>query len=317
MKHTVNPQIFVNITLVMVAAVLSACANNTQYDNNNAYNAYAYEQPCPCTGQMYVEKVEVNEVIMPAPSKAIAQSTPGGDRAVPVKPKKVAPCAKKETVKEVQPTDVKKKPTPPVEQVVVPAPKAKPVVTEEGMTKTTIVETQEVIKEKPQPSVQPEPAPVPETVKEPKCPPTVEAAAEPNCPSTPQVKETQAEKERLQKEMEALKAEQARLAEEKAKVVKQIEESKKCDEIKDWVATEGSTLRGLLTEWGDEAGWRVVWNMDRDYTLEAGAVFRGRFMDVSAALLRSFARARPAPKGVFYKGNKVLVISTREDENAE
>ena len=120
-----------------------------------------------------------------------------------------------------------------------------------------------------------------------------------------------------QKEMEALKAEQTRLAEEKAKVVKQIEESKKCDEIKDWVATEGSTLRGLLTEWGDEAGWRVVWNMDRDYTLEAGAVFRGRFMDVSAALLRSFARARPAPKGVFYKGNKVLVISTREDENAE
>lgn len=309
MKHTVNPQIFVNITLVMVAAVLSACANNTQYDNNNAYNAYAYDRPCPCTGQMYVEKVEVNEVVMPTPSKAIAQSTPGGDRAVPVKPKKMAPCARKEAVKEVQPTDVKKKPAPPVEQVVVPAPKAKPVVTEEVMTKTTVVETQQVIEEKPLPQAQPEPAPVLE--------PLPEAVSEPKCPPMPQVEDTQAEKERLQKEMEALKAEQARLAEEKAKVAKQIEESKKCDEIKDWVATEGSTLRGLLTEWGDEAGWRVVWNMDRDYTLEAGAVFRGRFMDVSAALLRSFARARPAPKGVFYKGNKVLVISTREDENAE
>lgn len=285
MKHTVNPQIFVNITLVMVAAVLSACANNAQYDNNSAYNAYAYDRPCPCAGQMYVEKVEVNEVIVPAQSKAIAQSTPGGDRAVPVKPKKIAPCARKEAVKEVQPTDVKKKPAPPVEQVVVPAPKAKPVVTEEVMTKTTIVQTKETLAPEPK--------------------------------SAPQPTVTDAEKERLQKEMETLKAEQARLAEEKAKVVKQIEESKKCDEIKDWVATEGSTLRGLLTEWGDEAGWRVVWNMDRDYTLEAGAVFRGRFMDVSAALLRSFARARPAPKGVFYKGNKVLVISTREDENAE
>ncbi len=295
MKHTVNPQIFVNITLVMVAAVLSACANKTQYDGNNPYNTYAYDRPCPCAGQMYVEKVEVNEVIVPAQSKAIAQSTPGGDRAVPVKPKKVTPCARKETVKEVQPTDVKKKPAPPVEQVVVPAPKAKPVVTEEVMTKTTIVQTQEVIEEKPQPQAVPAPEPKP----------------------APQPTVTDAEKERLQKEMEALKAEQTRLAEEKAKVVKQIEESKKCDEIKDWVATEGSTLRGLLTEWGDEAGWRVVWNMDRDYTLEAGAVFRGRFMDVSAALLRSFARARPAPKGVFYKGNKVLVISTREDENAE
>ena len=90
-----------------------------------------------------------------------------------------------------------------------------------------------------------------------------------------------------------------------------------CEDIKDWVAAEGSTLRELLLDWGDRVGWRVVWNMDRDYTLEAGAVFRGRFVDVSAALLRSFARATPAPKGVFYKGNKVLVISTREDENAD
>ena len=69
--------------------------------------------------------------------------------------------------------------------------------------------------------------------------------------------------------------------------------------------------------WGDKAGWRIIWNMDRDYTLEASAIFRGEFVDVAAALLRSFARATPAPKGVFYKGNKVLVVSTREDENAD
>ena len=91
-----------------------------------------------------------------------------------------------------------------------------------------------------------------------------------------------------------------------------------CEEdVKDWVASEGATLRSLLMEWGDKAGWRIIWNMDRDYTLQASAVFRGRFVDVAAALLRSFARATPAPKGVFYKGNKVLVISTREDENAD
>ena len=92
---------------------------------------------------------------------------------------------------------------------------------------------------------------------------------------------------------------------------------KECDETKDWVAPQGTTLRTLLTEWGEASGWRVVWNMDRDYSLDASAVFRGQFTSVSAALLRSFARATPAPKGVFYKGNKVLVISTREDENAD
>ncbi|MBE6449214.1 MAG: hypothetical protein E7013_00745 [Alphaproteobacteria bacterium] len=130
--------------------------------------------------------------------------------------------------------------------------------------------------------------------------------------------QAEAEKMRLQKEMEELEATRKSLEEEKLRI-SQIQTSapESCEDIKDWVASEGTTLRSLLMEWGNKVGWRVVWNMDRDYTLEAGAVFRGRFVDVAAALLRSFARATPAPKGVFYKGNKVLVISTREDENAD
>ena len=121
-----------------------------------------------------------------------------------------------------------------------------------------------------------------------------------------------AEEERLQQEQLAqMNADGVAISQAPKKA------TESCEDIKDWVAAEGSTLRELLLDWGDRVGWRVVWNMDRDYTLEAGAVFRGRFVDVSAALLRSFARATPAPKGVFYKGNKVLVISTREDENAD
>lgn len=89
------------------------------------------------------------------------------------------------------------------------------------------------------------------------------------------------------------------------------------DPVEDWLATEGSSIRSLLTEWGDKSGWRVVWSTDREYILEAGAMFRGRFMDVASALLRSFARARPAPWGTFYKGNRVLLVTTTEDENAD
>lgn len=127
------------------------------------------------------------------------------------------------------------------------------------------------------------------------------------------------EKARILAEQERLKQEQLAQMNADGVVISQTPKkaTESCEDIKDWVAAEGSTLRELLLDWGDRVGWRVVWNMDRDYTLEAGAVFRGRFVDVSAALLRSFARATPAPKGVFYKGNKVLVISTREDENAD
>ena len=89
------------------------------------------------------------------------------------------------------------------------------------------------------------------------------------------------------------------------------------DPVEDWMAPEGSKLSALLTEWGDKSGWRVIWQTDREYTLQAGAMFRGRFMDVASAILRSFARAAPAPWGTFYKGNRVLLITTQEDENAD
>lgn len=89
------------------------------------------------------------------------------------------------------------------------------------------------------------------------------------------------------------------------------------DPVEDWMAPEGSTLKELLISWGDKSGWRVIWQTDRDYTLQAGAMFRGRFMDVASAILRSFARAAPAPWGTFYKGNRVLVITTQENENAD
>ncbi len=88
------------------------------------------------------------------------------------------------------------------------------------------------------------------------------------------------------------------------------------DPVEDWLAEEGKTLKGLLTEWSEKSGWRLVWKSNRNYTLTAGAMFRGRFADVSSALIRAFARAKPAPIGTFYKGNRVLVVETLEDENA-
>ena len=86
--------------------------------------------------------------------------------------------------------------------------------------------------------------------------------------------------------------------------------------VEDWLAVEGQNLKDLLGEWSDRAGWRLVWKTNRNYPLTAGAMFRGRFADASAALIRTFARAKPAPVATFYKGNRVLVVETMEDENA-
>lgn len=109
---------------------------------------------------------------------------------------------------------------------------------------------------------------------------------------------------------------EARLMRSEQSMMTLTEKVRYGEEVNDWDAAMGESLRSLLMTWGEEAGWTIVWKMDRDYILEAGVVFRGTFMEVSGSLIRSFARATPAPIGTFYKGNRVLVVSIVEDENA-
>ena len=124
---------------------------------------------------------------------------------------------------------------------------------------------------------------------------------------------TVAQNEEKTDEAEATKADQDKNAEQKQE---QEYDDDGEDPVRDWYAEEGQNVKALLTEWSAKSGWRLVWNTNRNYVLNAGAMFRGRFADVSSALIRAFARARPAPVATFYKGNRVLVVETMEDENA-
>jgi Toxin co-regulated pilus biosynthesis protein Q len=85
------------------------------------------------------------------------------------------------------------------------------------------------------------------------------------------------------------------------------------DQVRSWVVASGQNLKGVLQVWCDKEGWDLVWNTPREYPIEASAVFKGRFMDVASALVRNFSRATPIPYAKFYKGNRVLVVSTMED----
>ncbi len=85
------------------------------------------------------------------------------------------------------------------------------------------------------------------------------------------------------------------------------------DQVRSWVVANGQTLRGVLQAWCDKEGWDLVWTTPREYPIEASAVFKGRFVDVASALVRNFGRATPVPYAKFYKGNRVLVISTSEE----
>lgn len=87
------------------------------------------------------------------------------------------------------------------------------------------------------------------------------------------------------------------------------------NQVRDWVAKEGYTLREVLEEWAKLEGWKVVWATNREYPLQAGVIFRGRFTDVTSAIIRTFSIATPPPYAKFFFGNKTLVVKTLEDEN--
>ena len=85
------------------------------------------------------------------------------------------------------------------------------------------------------------------------------------------------------------------------------------DQVRSWVVANGQTLRQVLQSWCDKEGWDLVWTTSREYPIEASAVFKGRFVDVASALIRNFERATPIPYAKFYKGNRVVVVSTAEE----
>lgn len=80
-----------------------------------------------------------------------------------------------------------------------------------------------------------------------------------------------------------------------------------------WIARQGQTLRATLEAWGREAGWRVAWRADHEYTLMASAEFQGSFEDAAGTLIEAFANASPPIFGRLYSGNRVLVITSPQD----
>ena len=77
-----------------------------------------------------------------------------------------------------------------------------------------------------------------------------------------------------------------------------------------WEVFSGTTLETVLMEWGDRAGWTVVWQSDYSYPISAAAEFKGSFVDVSAKLIRTMSKATPPVRGRYFKGNNVLVVET-------
>ena len=74
-----------------------------------------------------------------------------------------------------------------------------------------------------------------------------------------------------------------------------------------WQAAAGETLQETLEKWGREAGWTVVWQPTRTYTLSAGAAFEGDFLAAVDQVLADPATRRTLT-ATAYAANRHLVV---------
>ena len=76
-----------------------------------------------------------------------------------------------------------------------------------------------------------------------------------------------------------------------------------------FIVESGYMLHGTLNTWAEATGWKVVWNSDHDYLIEASATFNGTFVEATKALIGAMRDARPQISVDYYNGNKVMVVS--------
>lgn len=76
-----------------------------------------------------------------------------------------------------------------------------------------------------------------------------------------------------------------------------------------WTLSAGGLVGQQIAEWGDAAGWHVVWHSKRDWVVSSTTRFQGDFKVAASQVLEDIANEGAQIHGVFYQGNHTLVVT--------
>ena len=79
--------------------------------------------------------------------------------------------------------------------------------------------------------------------------------------------------------------------------------------IPEWTLTAGDTIGHDLQIWADKAGWKVIWSMQKDWTVPASTIFSGEFPVVAGEVIKTLASNGALIHAQFYEGNKTMVVT--------
>lgn len=80
------------------------------------------------------------------------------------------------------------------------------------------------------------------------------------------------------------------------------------------IAPADKTLNFTLARWTAMAGWQLLWELPVDYAVEARTTLNGSFEQAVEMVVRSMETAEIPIKAIFYKGNRVLRITSSGDK---
>lgn len=74
------------------------------------------------------------------------------------------------------------------------------------------------------------------------------------------------------------------------------------------IALSDRTVRGALTRWTQQAGWRLIWEAPVDFAVDAPASVTGTFDEALQSVVGALAGTESPVQAILYRGNKVLRI---------
>jgi hypothetical protein len=79
--------------------------------------------------------------------------------------------------------------------------------------------------------------------------------------------------------------------------------------VQEWTLTAGHTIGQELQAWGEKTGWKVIWNMPKDWSVPASTSYTGEFPEVAAEVIRTLSANGALVRAQFYNGNKTMVVN--------
>lgn len=80
-----------------------------------------------------------------------------------------------------------------------------------------------------------------------------------------------------------------------------------------WKIRRGTMLSQVLSRWGEEAGYNIIWRSPYDYVIKTDAVLKGTFPEAAGQVIESFRAANPPISADFYFSNNTVVVNSSNE----